>query len=89
MSQFNIEKVRILWNPSCHRVVLTRFRTLRSSSRKKYAPECYQDRLESDFLLKFDSRKGATWHCIVGRNFGSFVTHGEYRMRDVTQPTSI
>ncbi|KAL2007847.1 hypothetical protein VTN00DRAFT_7829 [Thermoascus crustaceus] len=23
----------------------------------------------------FDSRKGATWHCIVGRNFGSFVTH--------------
>lgn len=25
---------------------------------------------------KFDERKGATWHCIVGRNFGSFVTHG-------------
>jgi hypothetical protein len=24
----------------------------------------------------FDERKGATWHCIVGRNFGSFVTHG-------------
>ncbi|CAI7650536.1 unnamed protein product [Penicillium bialowiezense] len=24
---------------------------------------------------KFDSRKGATWHCVVGRNFGSFVTH--------------
>ncbi|KAF2483707.1 dynein light chain, cytoplasmic [Neohortaea acidophila] len=23
----------------------------------------------------FDERKGATWHCIVGRNFGSFVTH--------------
>ncbi|KAG8624842.1 hypothetical protein KVT40_007909 [Elsinoe batatas] len=23
----------------------------------------------------FDDRKGATWHCIVGRNFGSFVTH--------------
>jgi hypothetical protein len=28
---------------------------------------------------KFDSRKGATWHCIVGRNFGSFVTHGKTR----------
>lgn len=27
-------------------------------------------------FLKFDVRKGATWHCIVGRNFGSFVTHG-------------
>ncbi|KAL8944113.1 MAG: hypothetical protein Q9211_000704 [Gyalolechia sp. 1 TL-2023] len=25
--------------------------------------------------LQFDSRAGATWHCIVGRNFGSFVTH--------------
>ena len=25
---------------------------------------------------EFDSRYGATWHCIVGRNFGSFVTHG-------------
>ena len=24
----------------------------------------------------FDTRYGATWHCIVGRNFGSFVTHG-------------
>ena len=25
---------------------------------------------------EFDSRAGATWHCIVGRNFGSFATHG-------------
>ncbi|KAI9752512.1 MAG: Dynein light chain [Lichina confinis] len=24
---------------------------------------------------EFDAKKGATWHCIVGRNFGSFVTH--------------
>lgn len=24
---------------------------------------------------EFDSRHGHTWHCIVGRNFGSFVTH--------------
>jgi dynein light chain LC8-type len=22
---------------------------------------------------------GATWHCVVGRNFGSFVTHGKYK----------
>ncbi|GBF62398.1 dynein light chain [Trichophyton mentagrophytes] len=30
----------------------------------------------AQFIKKeFDSRKGATWHCIVGRNFGSFVTH--------------
>lgn len=23
----------------------------------------------------FDKRYNPTWHCIVGRNFGSFVTH--------------
>jgi dynein light chain LC8-type len=26
-------------------------------------------------LLQFDERRGPSWHCIVGRNFGSFVTH--------------
>ncbi|CUS15175.1 unnamed protein product [Tuber aestivum] len=25
---------------------------------------------------EFDAKFGSTWHCIVGRNFGSFVTHG-------------
>ncbi|KAG0263582.1 MAG: dynein light chain [Linnemannia gamsii] len=24
---------------------------------------------------EFDRKYGLTWHCIVGRNFGSFVTH--------------
>ncbi|VDK87582.1 unnamed protein product [Dibothriocephalus latus] len=24
---------------------------------------------------KFDKDHGPTWHCIVGRNFGSYVTH--------------
>ncbi|KAI9889702.1 MAG: Dynein light chain [Vezdaea aestivalis] len=24
---------------------------------------------------EMDKRKGACWHCVVGRNFGSFVTH--------------
>ncbi|VUZ51879.1 unnamed protein product [Hymenolepis diminuta] len=24
---------------------------------------------------EFDMRYGATWHCIVGRSYGSFVTH--------------
>ena len=34
--------------------------------------------LEADVEnVQFDSRAGATWHCIVGRNFGSFVTHGQ------------
>lgn len=34
--------------------------------------------------IQFDSRAGATWHCIVGRNFGSFVTHGKWRHRAPT-----
>src|SRR5438105_8279026 len=25
---------------------------------------------------EFDNKFGTTWHCVVGRNFGSFVTHG-------------
>jgi dynein light chain LC8-type len=24
---------------------------------------------------EFDAKYGPTWHCIVGRNFGSYVTH--------------
>lgn len=26
---------------------------------------------------EFDRRHGATWHVVVGKNFGSYVTHGE------------
>lgn len=26
---------------------------------------------------EFDKRHGATWHVVVGKNFGSFVTHGK------------
>ncbi|KAJ5758145.1 uncharacterized protein N7511_006839 [Penicillium nucicola] len=37
---------------------------------------------------EFDSRKGATWHCVVGRNFGSFVTHGSSRASHSTGPTT-
>ncbi|KAI9854683.1 MAG: Dynein light chain [Vezdaea acicularis] len=30
----------------------------------------------AEYIKKtMDKHKGATWHCIVGRNFGSFVTH--------------
>jgi dynein light chain LC8-type len=28
------------------------------------------------FMKKeFDKKYGTTWHCVVGRNFGSYVTH--------------
>ena len=26
-------------------------------------------------LQEFDKKYSPTWHCIVGRNFGSYVTH--------------
>ncbi|EEQ29590.1 dynein light chain [Microsporum canis CBS 113480] len=43
---------------------------------EKYHIEKASDDDIAQFIKKeFDSRKGATWHCIVGRNFGSFVTH--------------
>ncbi|XP_058076907.1 uncharacterized protein LOC131225397 [Magnolia sinica] len=30
----------------------------------------------AEYIKKeFDKKYGATWHCIVGRNFGSYVTH--------------
>ncbi|CAN0855712.1 Dynein 8 kDa light chain, flagellar outer arm [Linum grandiflorum] len=38
-----------------------------------------KDNVEKDvaeYIKKeFDRRHGPTWHCIVGRNFGSYVTH--------------
>ena len=27
---------------------------------------------------EFDKRHGPTWHVVVGKNFGSYVTHGEH-----------
>ncbi|XWS53593.1 hypothetical protein CRYUN_Cryun10bG0014700 [Craigia yunnanensis] len=29
----------------------------------------------AEHIKEFDKRHGPTWHCIVGRNFGSYVTH--------------
>ncbi|CAI0466872.1 unnamed protein product [Linum tenue] len=30
----------------------------------------------AEYIKKeFDRKHGPTWHCIVGRNFGSYVTH--------------
>ncbi|RZC94074.1 hypothetical protein C5167_016772 [Papaver somniferum] len=30
----------------------------------------------AEYIKKeFDKKHGPTWHCIVGRNFGSYVTH--------------
>ncbi|ODV94716.1 hypothetical protein PACTADRAFT_3600 [Pachysolen tannophilus NRRL Y-2460] len=33
----------------------------------------------ANYLKKeMDALCGPMWHCIVGKNFGSYVTHGEY-----------
>ena len=31
--------------------------------------------LERFMKKEFDKKYGPTWHCVVGRNFGSYVTH--------------
>ena len=37
---------------------------------------------------EFDRRHGATWHVVVGKNFGSYVTHGARRVYQIrTRPT--
>ena len=53
-------------------------RTSLNTSRKRYLEQRHIPLIVLNAnLAKFDQRKGATWHCIVGKNFGSFVTHGK------------
>ncbi|KAJ0979782.1 hypothetical protein J5N97_015256 [Dioscorea zingiberensis] len=51
---------------------------------QKEAIDCAIDAFEKQGVEKdvaerikkeFDKNYGPTWHCIVGRNFGSYVTH--------------
>merc|ERR1712126_113019 len=43
------------------------------------AVDCATQALEKDIAAyikkEFDKKYNPTWHCIVGRNFGSYVTH--------------
>lgn len=48
------------------------------------ATEIAQDALKNNDIEKdvaayikkgFDKKHGPTWHCVVGRSFGSYVTH--------------
>lgn len=39
-------------------------------------PECKTERdVASRIKKEFDRRYGSSWHCVVGRSFGSFVSH--------------
>ncbi|PHH50261.1 Dynein light chain, cytoplasmic [Ceratocystis fimbriata CBS 114723] len=50
--------------------------TTAQAAMQKYTIEKYFIRVsKAKIHMQFDDRKGPTWHCIVGRNFGSFVTH--------------
>jgi dynein light chain LC8-type len=44
-----------------------------SSALEKYSIE--KD-IAAQIKKEFDKRHGATWHVVVGKNFGSYVTHG-------------
>lgn len=34
-----------------------------------------EKKIAAQLKKEFDKRYGPTWHCIVGKHFGSFVTH--------------
>merc|ERR1711942_193844 len=36
---------------------------------------------------EFDKKYNPTWHCIVGRNFGSYVTHETKHFHDASKPS--
>ncbi|CAN4114001.1 unnamed protein product [Withania somnifera] len=50
-----------------------------SCSLQNHAFKCARENLDAMACGKhdkeFDSTYGPTWHCIVGVNFGSYVTH--------------
>lgn len=46
-----------------------------SSALEKYNIE--KD-IAAQIKKEFDKQYGPTWHVVVGKNFGSYVTHGEY-----------
>ncbi|KAL1239731.1 Dynein light chain 1,cytoplasmic [Trichinella pseudospiralis] len=55
-----------------------------SEEMQAHAIECAQKAMENCNIEKdiasyikkeFDKRWSPTWHCVVGRNFGSYVTH--------------
>ncbi|KAG8215025.1 dynein light chain type 1-domain-containing protein [Butyriboletus roseoflavus] len=45
-----------------------------SAALEKYSIE--KD-IAAQIKKEFDKRHGATWHVVVGKNFGSYVTHGK------------
>lgn len=58
----------------------------RNITSKKYRPPlllpschvdtlCFSQDIAAYIKKEFDKKYNPTWHCVVGRNFGSYVTH--------------
>ena len=78
MEKFNIEKVSLDWALfiSCtdaNDTIQDIAHHIKKTVRQRNTDNPNQKLTNT----QFDERKGTTWHCIVGRNFGSFVTHGK------------
>lgn len=73
MEKYNIEKdiaayiKKVRFEPYCYLRLLTCIFCCVCISRV-LIPRCLM-------LQEFDKKYNPTWHCIVGRNFGSYVTH--------------
>ncbi|XP_042416071.1 dynein light chain 1, cytoplasmic-like [Zingiber officinale] len=44
-------------------------------ARAAFQEHAVEKNIAEHIKKEFDARYGQSWHCIVGRNFGSFVTH--------------
>jgi dynein light chain LC8-type len=64
LSEFNIEKVR-----KCDCTNYIRCLVFANS------PSSFAQDVAAYIKKEFDRKHGPTWHVIVGRNFGSYVTH--------------
>lgn len=84
IEKFNIEKVRLVWVLCtvlyCFLwIILTNLLFwpeghLFCILKKKVIIISFQD-IAAYIKKEFDKKYNPTWHCIVGRNFGSYVTH--------------
>ena len=51
------------------------FRYIFVESKKMYIFKFYKKECSKQIKETMDKRFGATWHCIIGQNFGFEVTH--------------
>lgn len=71
LEKYNIEKVSL---PSESLHSLRAFYRVFPSLLMEWNTSCSQD-IAAFIKKEFDKKYNPTWHCIVGRNFGSYVTH--------------